>query len=339
MQLIFGTYTKGLFTSNLNPESGQLTSPIKISHLEEPTYFDLTTDQQLLTVGRIGQRGGVFNYKLEDYKPLLPLDQATTSGPTPVHVHVLDNLVLVSNYQTGVGQIYQLTRDGQLTLTDQLQRSGSSVLPQQTTSHVHFMTLAPDGRLLVLDLGTDEILTYDFDRNTGQLGKRVASFRTRSGFGPRQLYFDQYNGDDAYVLGELASQVAVLHYSSNTGTFTQRQLISTLPDDWIGNSGGGAIQLSLDGQFLYASNRGHDSIAIYQIQRTSTGPQLQLIDIVSCYGAFPRDFCLTPDGQYLVVGNQKSNSVVTFRINKTTGRLTIIDKIKVPEPVCVKVTA
>lgn len=337
MKLIFGTYTQGLFTADLNAANGKLTPVKQISDLVEPTYFDLTTDHKLVTVGRSANRGGVFSYRLQADTTLTPTAQATTVGPTPVHVNVVRNFVLLSNYQTGVGQIYRLATDGRLTLTDQLQRTGHSVLPQQATSHVHFMTLTPNKNLVVLDLGTDEILTYAFDANSGRIDHQMARFRTRSGFGPRQLYFDTLSDNVTYVLGELSNQIAVLHYSPVTGTFTQKQVISTLPDNWIGNTGGGAIQLSADGRFVYASNRGHDSIATYQINRNAGEPRLQLVEIVNCHGSFPRDFCLTPDGQYLVVGNQKSSNAVLFRINTTTGRLTALEEITVPEPVCVKV--
>ena len=191
--------------------------------------------------------------------------------------------------------------------------------------------MTPDQRLAVCDLGTDRVYTYDVTE-AGEV-EEVAVYVAEPGTGPRHLVFHP-NKAIAYLFGELDSSVSVLSYDETDGSFTQKQKVSTLPQDFDGENGGAAIRVSNDGRFLYASNRGHNSIAAFAI--AEDGLSVETIQIISTEGDFPRDFALSPDGAYVVAANQNSDNLTLYRRDKENGLLTMIQKdVFAPEAVCV----
>ena len=198
--------------------------------------------------------------------------------------------------------------------------------------HVHYTDLTPDQYLVTCDLGTDEVTTYDVNLE-GKLTK-LATYNCNPGAGARHLVF-HHHYKIAYLICELNSTIEVLIYDG-VGEFEQMQVISTLPDDYSGFNGTAAIRLSKDGKFLYASNRGHDSIAVYSILADGS---LELLEIVPTNGKNPRDFDLSPDQEFLIAVHQDSDNATVFKRNPETGRLAeLSNEFHVPEAVCISFT-
>lgn len=162
----------------------------------------------------------------------------------------------------------------------------------------------------------------------------MAVLQLDPGYGPRHLVFNP-NKSVAYLLGELSSQVTVLDYNATTGNFTPVQTESLIPDNFTAHNGSAAIHISADGQFLYASNRGHNSIAVFTL--TADGRRIDLIQRVSTEGDFPRDFNLDPSEKFILASNQNSDNLTLYKRDTESGFLTLLQQdIVSPEPTCVK---
>ena len=267
------------------------------------------------------------------------INEQSVMGRNPAHVSVdpLGSFVFVSNYDSGNVSMFRIRDDGGLDkASDMVQHAGSSINPRrQQTAHAHAADPSPDGRFLyVSDLGIDKIMIYEVDRQQGKLSPAATPwFESTPGAGPRHLSF-RPDGAFAYSAEELSSTVAVLRVDKNTGALHQIQRISMLPDDFDGNSTAADIHVSPDGRFLYASNRGHESIAIYAIDEP-TG-ELRLVGHESTIGEHPRNFLIDQSGELLFVANRFNNHIVLFRRDPITGLLdyTGIELI-VPRAVCI----
>lgn len=194
--------------------------------------------------------------------------------------------------------------------------------------------MTPDGKYLVVaELGSDYIITYQVNAN-GKL-EEVFRLEVRSGSGPRHFVFHPDDPAILYVMTEFSSEVIVLTYHNENGSFTEIQTISTIPSDFMENNQGSAIHISDDGRYVYAGNRGHNSIAIFSVD--SETKKLKFVGHTSTEGDWPRDFVLDPTGKFLIASNQNTSNLVLFQRNMETGKLNMIrNDIKVPNPVCVK---
>ncbi|EBN0316896.1 beta-propeller fold lactonase family protein, partial [Salmonella enterica subsp. enterica serovar Typhi] len=225
--------------------------------------------------------------------------------------------------------VYQRQADGCLIQTDLDQHSGQGPHENQTSPHVHFTDLTPDQYLVTCDLGTDEVTTYDVSPE-GKLSK-LHTYHSQSGAGARHIVF-HHHYKIAYLICELNSTIEVLIYDG-VGEFERMQVISTLPDGYERFNATAAIRLSKDGKYLYASNRGHDSIAVYTILADGS---LELLEIVPTHGQNPRDFDLTPDQEFLIAVHQDSDNATVFKRNPESGRLAeLSNDFHVPEAVCI----
>jgi len=216
-----------------------------------------------------------------------------------------------------------------------VQHTGSSVHPRQRGPHAHQVVLLPDNKFVfVPDLGLDKILVYHFDPGKGTLSAADPPFAAlEPGSGPRHLAFHP-NGRVAYAVNELKSTVAAFSYNKTRGSFDALQTISTLPKDFSGNSSCAEVAVHQSGRFLYASNRGHDSIAIFEIDRSKG--TLRPVEHIPTQGKTPRHFAISPAGDYLFAANQGSDNVVVFRIDRNTGRLSPTGEVlDVSMPVCI----
>jgi 6-phosphogluconolactonase len=216
------------------------------------------------------------------------------------------------------------------------QHEGSGPKEQQKGPHAHCVILDRNERYaLASDLGTDKVMIYHFDRATRKLTPANQPFaELTAGAGPRHLALHP-SGKYLYVISELDSTMASFKYNELNGTLTLIETVSTLPSDFTGTSYCADVHVSASGKFLYGSNRGHNSIVVFEID-PGTG-KLKLIEHTSTAGDWPRNFTIDPTGRFLLVANQRTDNVVSFSIDVSTGRLNPAGHIEeIPSPVCLK---
>ncbi|MEY2877758.1 MAG: 6-phosphogluconolactonase, partial [Verrucomicrobiota bacterium] len=266
------------------------------------------------------------------------LNSVSSGGPGPCHL-ALDatgkNLV-VANYSGGSTAVLRVGADGRLgALTARIQHVGKSVHPQrQEAPHAHCATLAPDNRFaLICDLGLDQVLVYRLDAERGTLTPAATPFaRLAPGAGPRHLAF-RPDGKFAYVINELASTVTTFAYDAASGRLTEVATVSTLPAAYAGKSTTAEIAVHPSGKFLYGSNRGHDTLALFAIDATSG--RLTATGHEEIGGKIPRHFALDAAGKIAITENQNSDTMVVHRIDPANGKfLPLGQSVAVPSPVC-----
>lgn len=333
-KILLGTYTRrtsqGIYQIELDTETEALKNLELVTAEISPTYLAKSKNNILYAVTSRGGKGGISSYtELNDF-----LNAVTEEGASPCYVAVDEarQLVYGANYHKGTLNTYKIQPDGSLAAAAEITHTEpTGPHKNQDHAHAHYADLTPDQRLVACDLGTDRVYTYDVAED-GSV-KEASIYVAEPGTGPRHLVFHPTE-KIAYLFGELDSSVSVLAYDESDGSFSQKQKISTLPTDFNGENGGAAIRVSKDGRFLYASNRGHNSIAVFLINETGT--TIELIQSISTEGDFPRDFALTLDGAYVVAANQNSDNLTLFRRDSDSGKLTMIQKdVPAPEAVCV----
>lgn len=336
-----GTYTKGeskgIYKFTLDTELKKLDNIEAAAELGNPTYLTISEDNRhLYSVIKDNEDGGVAAYSIDENDLSLQLiNSQTSAGSPPCHVSIDEalNLVLTANYHKGTVESYLTNNDGSLQpVSSIMEHKGSGPDSRQEKAHTHYAGMTPDGKYAAaVDLGTDELITYEVQE--GKLSKKSV-FTFTPGSGPRHLVFHA-NGNIAYVMTEFSSEVVVLSYNAEDGSFTQLQAIKTIPQDFTENNQGSAIHLSSDTRFVYAANRGHDSIAVFAIdENTNT---LTFVEHTATNGEWPRDFVLDPSEKFVVASNQNSSSLSLYSRDAETGKLTLLQKdVAVPDPVCVK---
>ena len=345
-----GTYTgqqsKGIYAYRFDAASGETEELGLAAEAPNPTFLAIDpTNRRLYAALEIsnfqGKRaGGVAGFAIDTATgKLTPINQVSSGGPGPCFVSVdkTGKNVLVANYGGGSVAVCPIGPDGTLSEPSAfIQHTGSSVNQRrQRQAHAHSIQPSPDNRFAIAaDLGTDKLYVYRFDAEKGTLTPNDPPFASlKPGSGPRHLAFHP-NGRFAYVINELLSTVTAFSYDAKKGAFTELQTVSTLLEDFSGNSTTAEVLVDAAGRFLYGSNRGHDSIAVFSIARNGT---LQPVERVSTEGKTPRNFRLDPTGAYLFAANQDSGNIVLFRVDRKSGRLTPTGKqLKVDRPVCVK---
>ncbi|MGV3083994.1 lactonase family protein [Enterococcus dispar] len=332
--LLLGTYTrrdsKGIYRITLDTDKEQLVNLSLATEENSPTYLAQSKAKNLYTVTAVDGKGGCGAYD----KNFNFLNAVTKEGAPLCYVAVDEQRQLVygANYHLGEISVYGLKEDGSLeskVIIKHDEPTGSN--ENQDNPHVHYTDLTPDKRLVVCDLGTDRVYTY----NVSQDGKldEVAVYQTEDGAGPRHLVFHPTK-NIAYLLGELNSTLAVLSYNPEDGSFAEIMQDSLLPKDFTGANGGAAIRISADGRFVYASNRGHNSIVVFAV--SADGLTIEKIQTISTEGEFPRDFAIDPSGRYVVCANQNSDNLSLYTRNEIDGYLTLVQKdVYAPECVCV----
>lgn len=333
-KMLLGTYTRrkseGVYSLTLDTDTKKLEALTLVTKENSPTYLAKSQAGNIYSVTSIDDQGGVAAYD----KNFHFLNGVTKEGAPLCYVAVdeVRQLVYGANYHKGEVNVYRILNDGSLEETDTVcHQDPTGPHANQDKPHVHYTDLTPDGRLVVCDLGTDIVYTYDVS-NDGKLNL-VARFEAFPGTGPRHLVFHP-NNKFAYLFGELANTVTVLSYDEVTGAFESLQTISTLPADFTGFSGGAAIRITRDGRFLYASNRGHNSLAVFTINEE--GANLHLIQLISTEGDHPRDFALDPTEAFIVCANQNTDNLTLYARDANEGTLTLLEKdIFAPETVCV----
>ncbi|HLA42923.1 MAG TPA: lactonase family protein [Aggregatilineales bacterium] len=354
-QLVYvGTYTRpdrseGIYIYEFDSSTGELLFRNIVDHIRNPSFLAFSKDQRYLyAVSELAEFSGAsgggisaFAVDPESYRPVF-LNAQPTHGAHPCYVSVdaSGKWVVVANYGSGNVTVLPVTDNGQLgEAAAVIQNQGSSIHRQQDAPHAHSAIFSPDQRFIfVADLGIDRILIFRPDKNTGQLIPHdPPSIAAAPGAGPRHLAF-RPDGQFLYVANELDSTVSAYASDAKNGTLRHLQTLSSLPEDFKEFNKGADIQVTSSGRFLYASNRGHDSIAAFEID-AGTG-HLTLIEIVPSGGQTPRNFAPDLTDGFLLVANQDSDNLVVFCIDSDTGQLQAAGhQVSVPSPVCVKVIA
>lgn len=348
-----GTYTdggksRGIYQLELDYATGRVQSLGLAGEAVNPAFLAIHPGgRYLYAVGErtdAGSKGGgavnAFAIASQTGK-LTQLNQQATGGTGPAHLVVAaaGRYVLVANYGSGSVAALPIEPDGRLKPASALvQHTGSSVNPtRQEGPHAHSVNVDPGNRYaFVADLGLDKVLVYRFDSVKGTLAPITPpAASVAPGAGPRHLAFHP-EGRFAYVINEMASTVTAFSVDPTTGVLHPLQTLSTLPPGQSVQPGYSAaeVQVHPSGKFLYGSNRGHDSIAIFSID-SRTG-KLHYVANESTRGKSPRHFGIDPAGRFLLAANQHSNTLISFRIDQESGRLEATGQVlDVPSPVCV----
>ena len=347
-----GTYTRsgseGIYIYRLNPESGALTPVGVRGGVENPSFLAIHPNGRFLySVAEVAEfsdldSGGVAAFSIDPGNGLLnPLNQQPSMGRGPCHVSVdqTGKHVLVANYGGGSVASLPIREDGSLgEPSSSVKHEGSSVDPRrQKQPYAHSINPGPTGNLVfAADLGTDKIFIYQLNPETGVLTPhQVPSASVAPGSGPRHFTFSP-DGRFAYVINEMLCTVTAFSYDPEEGSLTEIQTIPTLPEgtDLEGMSTA-EVLVSPDGRFLYGSNRGHNSIVVFEISEEDG--TLRFVERESTQGETPRNFGIDPSGRFLLAANQNSDSVVVFKIDPSSGGLEPTGTtIQVPTPVCVR---
>ena len=339
----FGTHSRGpgigFSVAHFDTDTGALTQPRFLTEAVEPAYFVIHPDGRHLYTCNSGSPGGVSAYEIDRATGQLTLLNKEPSGGGDASYVCLDQtgrFVLVANYEGGNIAVFALQPDGRIGgRTAFAQHTGSSVDPKrQTHAYAHSIIVDPTNRFaLVADLGLDRLFVYRFDEKNGSLRPNDPPFATvRPGSGPRHVKFHP-NGRWVYLINEMGCTVTAFNWDSAHGALTEFQTISTLPADFKGASTCAEIKVHPNGRFLYGSNRGHDSLAVFAID--STTGRLAPLEYVSTRGKIPRNFTFDPTGRWILCTNHGSDNAVVFRVDATTGRLTPTGQpVSVPSPFC-----
>ncbi|HET6179295.1 MAG TPA: lactonase family protein [Candidatus Sulfotelmatobacter sp.] len=348
-----GTYTadgsksKGIYAYSYDAATAQIAPLGLAAETTNPSFVDLHPNGRFLyAVNEVGNykgpnSGGVSAFSVDRATGKLTLlNEVASRGADPCYI-TLDRTgkyVLVANYTGGSVAVFPVLEDGKLGEASAfVQHTGHGPNAQrQEAAHAHSIDLSLDNRFaMVDDLGLDELRVYKFDSSKGSLAPNDPPFaKLDPGGGPRHFALHP-SGKFGYVLTEMHSSVTVFSNDAKTGTLTPLQTISALPKDFTGRNDDAEIEVHPSGKFLYASNRGHDSITVFAID-PSKGT-LTLVEYASTKGKEPRSFEIDPTGTLLFAANQKSDNIVVFRIDQKTGKLTPTGQVlDVASPVCVK---
>lgn len=350
-----GTYTeegsasKGIYAYRFDSRTGEITALGLAAQSVNPSFLAIHPNHHFVyavnEVGNYkGDKSGAVSAFAIDAKTgkLTLLNQIASRGAGPCYISIdkSGKHVLVANYDSGSIAVFPVLTDGRLGEASAfVQHTGHGTNPErQEAPHAHSIDVSPDDHFAIVDdLGLDQTLVYPFDSSKGTLNANAANVaKAAPGSGPRHFALSP-SGKFGYVINEMASTVSAFSYDS-AGSLTQLQTISALPKDFTGHSEAAEILIHPSGKFLYASNRGYDSIAVFAIDQSKG--TLTPIEFTSTKGTSPRNFEIAPGGKLLLVGNEKSDNIMTFRIDPQTGRLTPTgNALNISQPVCIRFMA
>lgn len=349
IRIYVGTYTdgesKGIYRLLLDPATGKVTPDGPPTETVSPSFLALSRDgTRLFAVNETGNSatdpaGGVTSFAVDPATGALALlGRTSSSGPAPCHLSLDqgDKHVLVANYWGGSVTVLPVQPDGRLgDATSFVRHTGENPTPRDPGPHAHAIHVDPSNRwALVADLGLDTVFVYRYDAERGALGPVPRRVEMEKGAGPRHLAFDP-DGKGVFVLNELNGTVVSFAFDPTDGSMAPVHSMSTLAAGYEGKNRSAEVAVSPDGRFLYASNRGPDDIAIFEIVRPSR--RLRSAGHQATGGRHPRHFAIDPSGRFLVVAHRDSDSVWAYRIDAATGLLSYASgPVSVPKPVCVR---
>jgi 6-phosphogluconolactonase len=334
-----GTYTrgesKGIYHGTLDTHTGEIAIGGVAAETVSPSFLKRHPTGPFLYAVNETATGDISAFRIDPKtRELTLINQQSTHGGAPCHLSIdaTGRHVITANYSGGNLCMLPINKDGSLTEAEKIiQHTGSSVNPKrQQSPHAHSIDFSPDNRFaLSCDLGIDQVLVYRYDAETSSLmPHNPAYLNIEAGSGPRHLAFHP-DGKRIYVLNEISSTLAACTWDATQGTVSAVKTVSTLPGDFKGRSGTAEVAVHPNGKFVYASNRGHDSMVVFSAT-------LELIEHESTQGKAPRHFCIDPSGHFLLAANQGSDSIFSFAIDQDTGKLTPTGhRVTVPMPVCI----
>jgi 6-phosphogluconolactonase len=345
-----GTYSehggKGIYAYGFDSSTGKFTDLGLAAETIDPSFLAASQNGRFLyAVNEIlsyqGQlTGSVSSFAIHVDTGKLSILNTVSSrdqGPGNITLDRTGKSALVANYTLGSVAVLPILRDGSLgEASSFVQHKGSSINPErQKGPHAHAIALSPDDRFaIVADLGLDQLIVYPFNPTKGTLGSHPYAVRVHPGAGPRHLVFSP-NGKFLYLINEMQSTIVTYSYSAAHGGLQELQTVSTLPNGFTDTNDAAEIEIDPSARFLYASNRGNDSIAVFTIDPAKG--TLMNVGFVPTQGKTPRNFAIDPTGRWLFAANQNSDDIVIFRIKGKTGQLTPQGAVlHVPSPVCVK---
>ena len=354
--LYIGTYTQGwacnekkdctsagIYRSVFDATNGTLSAAEPVAATVNPSYVAVHPSGAFLyAVNEVGDYGGESSgsltaYRVEASGALTQIGRVSSHGAGPCYVSVdrTGRFAFLANYGGGSIASYRIADDGTLGAGASIQHSGSGPHANQKSPHAHFIAEGSrPGRVYVADLGTDEVRAYNVDSINGKLTLNgLPPGQLPKGSGPRHLAFHPGN-KYVFVNNELSSTVTVFAHDAGSGGLKALQTVSTVPSGFTGSNNTAEILVSADGKFVYVSNRGHNSIAVFQVDET-TG-RLSLLETTPSGGDWPRDFKFDPTGGFLLVEHQKSDNIVVLRVDKRTGKVTPTgNELRVSKPVSI----
>ena len=348
-KMYVGTYTdkgsEGIYLFDYDIKNGKTSSSDLTVKIKDPSYLALSGSCLYSTcrtddTGK-GSEGAVSAFLIDPCTgKLCFLNSQKTQSTGSCHISTDRNnrFLFAANYADGSISVFPLNKDGSIApLLSLIHHRGSGPdKTRQEKAHAHYVSLTPDEKYLcAVDLGIDKVMMYEFDRVSGELKtSENMTVHIKSGSGPRHMTFGP-DGRNAYLVNELSSDIVVLEYLPGHSKFVQIQNITTLPRMYTGISFCAAIYASPDGKYLCASNRGHDSIAVFSIEKNSG--KLRIVSISPTMGSHPRDFAVDPSGKYIFVANTYSSTVVKLALTNDPYRLEPTgDILDIPSPTCIK---
>lgn len=352
-RVFIGTYTsgdspaEGIYTCEFNDDTGHLSDPVLAAAAENPSFLAIHPTQDVLyAVNEVesfhgAPGGGVTAFRIDrESGTLSEWNHHPTQGGAPCHCNVdrTGRFLLVANYNGGNLAVFSLSTAGSLeAMSCLINHVGSSVnARRQNRAHAHSINLSADNRFAyAADLGMDQVRIYRFDSQEGLLVPGAPDkVSVTPGGGPRHFSIHP-SGQFAYTNNELTASVTVFQRDVRTGALEQSQEISTLPTDFTGRRSTAECLVHPSGRYLYVSNRGHDSIAVFSIDPENG--HLKTIAVTPTLGQEPRNFRIDPSGRWLLAENQNSNSIVVFSISSDDGTLsTVGTPVSVGRPVCLR---
>ncbi|MET0236961.1 MAG: lactonase family protein [Kibdelosporangium sp.] len=304
----------GLQVGTADPATGRLTITGGVPGIVDPSWFAYSSDGRVLYSTIESDPGKVTAFDIADPRKPKVLNTAAVKGAAPTHISLHGRYLLAANYGSGSVSVLSLQGDGRVgSVVDVVQHAGGGRDP-----HAHQVVTDPTGKWIIsVDLGADSVYVYSMDTATGKL-KQNQQLELPAGLGPRHLTFHP-NGHYAYIVGELRSEVTVAAWDPAAGRFIAGQVISTLGGATPPENHPGEIQISPDGRFVYASNRGHDSIATFAVGEQ--GKSLSFVNTTPSGGSWPRHFTLDPSGRWVYVANQRASTVNWLPRDPGTGKL------------------
>lgn len=345
----FGTYTggenagKGIYAYRFDSATGKMTEIGLAAEVASPSFVAIHPNNKYLyaVTEDFSGEGAVSAFAIDhESGKLTLLNQVSSKGSGPCHLNVdaTGKMLAVANYGAGSTSSFQVNADGTLSeAVSVIQHVGSSADERrQTAPHAHSVNFSPDNRFVITaDLGTDKLYVYKADPASGKIEPNdPPAGEVKPGSGPRHFTFHP-SGKFCYAINEMANTVTAFNWDAARGAMQEIQVISTLPEGYAETTHTAEVRAHPSGKFLYGSNRGHDSIAVFSVDQ-ATG-MLTAVEQVSTGGKAPRNFDLDPTGRYLFAENQNSNTVVAFEIDQASGKLTPTgDVLNVPRPVCLR---